>query len=97
MKGILSETGHQKDRNWLIWIIIITSVITYLFHKEIDIYFGKEWWFWFKGQAFFIWLMSLQIMMLVRVKWVAFILFGYATNNLFDELIHPSKCSQQDL
>lgn len=86
-----SEHDPQKDRNWLIWLIIITSLITYLLHSEIDNITGKEYWFWFKGQAFFIWLMSIQIFTLVRSKAVAFILFGYATNNLLDELIfNPS-------
>ncbi len=82
----LLEQDHQKDRNWLIWVIIITSLTTYLLHNKIDNIIGKEYWFWFKGQAFFIWLMSIQIFMLVRNKAVAFILFGYATNNLLDEV-----------
>lgn len=86
MKETLSEIDHQKDRNWFIWIIIIISLITYLFHNEIDKYLGLEYWFWFKGQALFIWLMSGYLLSLVKKKSVAFILFGYATNNLFDEL-----------
>ena len=87
-KTISSETGRQKDRKGLIGSIIVFSVVTYLFHKDIDTLLGlDDGTFWFIGQAFFIWLMSIAILLLSKCKAVSFILFGYATNNLLDELI----------
>ena len=83
----LSVIDHQKDRNWFTWAIIIVSIITYSFHRDIDLFFNNDGLAWFYGNAFFIWLMSIQILLLTKKKAISFILFGFSSGNLYDELI----------